>query len=28
VRLPEVDEDLVAELAEMVRGMEDYKTAG
>jgi molybdopterin synthase catalytic subunit len=26
VRLPEVDEALVAELAEMVRGLEDYET--
>jgi molybdopterin synthase catalytic subunit len=26
VRLSEVDEALVAELAEMVRGLEDYKT--
>lgn len=28
VILSEVDDALVAELAEMVRGMEDYKTAG
>ena len=26
VKLPEVDEALVAELAEMVRGLEDYET--
>jgi molybdopterin synthase catalytic subunit len=28
VRLSEVDEALIAELVEMVMGMEDYKTVG